>query len=201
MVRIARAGLIAVVLAGVAATQDKVELFAQNTEEGVEIRAPRSPGKDQLWEAQVGKGKFWGNSHVSVYHKVENFSVDVIVGRLPGKQMNESWSPLEEIAKNEREKLTKPQGDQKEASYKEARVKEEDPKAKLPSLGRAHMQRLTLTDAKDGKREITQYISVSANVLYVVVVSYDAEGFKKFFAREGQAILSTIKQCKIVKKK
>jgi len=36
-------------MAGVAAMQDgaKSELLAQNREKGVEIRAPKSPGKDQ----------------------------------------------------------------------------------------------------------------------------------------------------------
>src|SRR5687767_6576026 len=136
MSRFIRSGFVLLTLAGVAAIQDKkTETFAQNTDEGVEIRAPISPGKDQLWEAYVGKGKMYGNAFVSVSHKVDTFGVDVFLGRLPGKDpIREQWLPLQELAKGERDKLTTPQGENKEANWKEARVSLEDAKAKVGTL-------------------------------------------------------------------
>jgi len=203
MDRIARAGLIAVMLAGVAATQDKGgdPLYAQNTALGIEIRAPRSPGKDQLWVADAKQGKFYGDA-VSVSHKVDNFAVDAYTQRL-SDPMREKWpDKIQEIAKNVREGFKKEKKDGSPSDWKEVRVVEEDPKAKLPSLsGKCCSHKLALIDAKDNKKEIIQYFCIASEVLYVVTVTYDAEGYKKYWAREGQAILASIKRSKYEKPK
>src|SRR5262245_25837487 len=134
MGRLSRAGLIAAALAGLAAVQEKdkeIELYVQNTEVGVEIRAPKSPGKDQMWTAQL-KGGFFSESAVSVKHRVDRFVVDAMVRRL-GDPMREKWpDKITDLAKTYRDAYLKEKEDGKPSDWKECRVVEEDAKAKLP---------------------------------------------------------------------
>src|SRR5262245_35437319 len=202
MTRFARAGCMAVLLAGVAATQDKGgdPLYAASTEFGVEIRAPRSSGKDQLWVAETN-GKFYKDG-VSVSHKVDNFAIEVHTQRL-ADPMKEKWpDKMTEVAKNIRANFLKENKDGTPSQWKECRVIEEDPKAKLPSLsGKCASHKIALIDQKDGKKELLQYFCNSSEVMYYVTVSYDADGFKKYWAREGQVILASIKRSKYEKPK
>ena len=203
MVRIAGAGLIAVVLAGVAATQEKGGdvLYAASTEFGVEIRAPRSPSKDQLWVADSKSGKFFANG-INVSHKVDNFAIEVMTQRL-ADPMREKWpDKIQEIAKNWRDNFLKEKKDGSPSDWKECRIIEEDAKAKVPSLsGKCCMHKIALIDPKENKKEMMQYFCISSEVLYVVTVTYDAEGFKKYWPREGQFILASIKRSKYEKPK
>lgn len=199
MIRFARAGVIAMTLAGVAAVQEKKApepLHIQNTEQGVEIMAPRSGGKDQLWQAKLKEGKFYRDSAVLVTHRVDNFSVEAYTKRLDDP-MREKWpDKITDVAKNVRDGFLKEQ-DGKASNWKECRVIEEDPKAKLPSLsGKCCMHRIALVDQKDQKMEVTQFFCISSEVLYVVTITYNAEGYKKYWPREGQQILASIKRCK-----
>jgi len=191
-------------LAGLASAQDrKVELFAQNTKEGVEMRAPVTQGKDQMWSAEVDpKGAFFAGTAVKVSHRVDNFSVEVAVSRLEDP-MKQKWpDKITDVAKNQREAYVKPKDDGSAGNWKECRVKSEDPKAKIPNLsGRGCSHHITLVDAKDGKRDLIQYFVISSEVLYQVTVQFDEEGYKKYFAKEGQFILGNIRRCKVDKKK
>lgn len=202
MKRFIRGGLMLVTLAGVAATQEKgTELYVQNTEFGVEIRAPRSPGKDQLWVADAKKGKFFSDG-VSVSHKIDNFTIEAHTRRLEDP-MKEKWpDKMTEVTKNYRDSYLKEKKDGTPSDWKECRVVEEDAKAKIPSLsGKCAMHRITLVDQKDGKREVMQYFCISSEVMYIVTVSYDAEGFKKYWAKEGQFIFGSIRRSKYEKPK
>ena len=205
MTRFVRRGLILLTLAGIAAAQEKKapSLFAQNTEHGIQIQAPPTGGKDQLWEAQVGKGAWWSDAHVSVNHRVDSFAIDVIVQRLAGKDpMREGWKTPAEIAKGERDGYLDKRSDGSASHWKEMRVKSEDPKAKISGLpGKGHQHHIVLIDEKEGKKELIQYFVISSEVLYVVTLTFDDEGYKKYWAREGQMILGSIKKCKVEKKK
>lgn|SRR5262245_36419998 len=201
MKRFGRSGFIVLALAGLAAVQDKgAELYVQNTEQGVEIRAPKSPGKDQLWIAKLNDGKVYSNSGVCVSHRVDSFSVEAMTQRL-ADPMREKWpDKITEIAKNHRDGFLKEQKDGTPSNWKECRILEEDPKAKLPSLsGKCCMHRVALVDQKDNKKEIVQFFCIASEVLYIVSVTYDAEGYKKYWPREGQQILASIKRCKYEK--
>lgn len=202
MTSLARAGLVAATLLGVAAVQERnIEIYVQNTEEGVEIRAPKSPGKDQMWIAQL-KGGFFDFSAVSVKHRVDNFVIDAGARRL-GDPMREKWpDKITDLAKNYRDAYLKEKADGKPSDWKECRVVEEDAKAKLPGLpGRGCMHKINLIGQKDEKTEIIQYFVISSEVLYVVTVRYDKDSFQKYWAREGQQILGSIRKCKVEKKK
>lgn len=203
MTRFLRGSLALLTLFGLAAAQEKkVESFAQNTEHGIQIQVPPSPGKDQMWAAQTGKGAWFGDAHVSVAHRVDSFAVDVIVQRLAGKDpMREGWKTPAEIAKGERDRYLE-ERDGKPSNWKTCRLKEEDPKAKINGLpGKCYKHHIALIDAKEGKRELIQYFVISSEVLYMVTVTFDDEGYKKYWAREGQIILNSIKKCKVEKKK
>ena len=200
MKRFARTGAVALTLALVAAAQDPSEMYVQNNEQGVEIRAPRSAGKDQLWSAKL-KGGFFADSAVSVSHKVDTFVIDVMTRRL-ADPTRERWpDKITEISKNYRDAYLKEQ-DGKPSDWKECRIIEEDPKAKLPTLsGRGCMHKIALIDQKDGKTEMMQYFVISSEVLYIVTIRYDKDSFAKYWPREGQQILGSIKRCKLEKKK
>lgn len=204
MIGFARAGVIALTLMGIAAIQEKKApepLYIQNTEQGVEIRAPQSPGKDQLWQAKLKEGKFYRDSAVLVTHRVDNFSIEAHTQRLEDP-MRQKWpDKITDISKERRESFLKEQ-DGKPSNWKECRVLEEDPKAKLPGLsGKCCMHRISLVDQKDQKMEITQFFCISSEVLYTVTITYNAEGYKKYWPREGQQILASIKRCKYDNKK
>lgn len=190
-------------LVGVAAAQEKGgdSLYAQNTEFGVEIRAPRSPGKDQMWVADAKSGKFYKDG-VSVSHKVDSFAIEAHTVRL-SDPMRERWpDKITEIAKNTRDNFLKERKDGSPSDWKECRVVEEDAKAKLPSLsGKCCMHKIALVDAKDNKKEMMQYFCIASEVLYVVTITYDAEGFRKYWPKEGQFILASIKRSKYEKPK
>ena len=196
-----RKSLVLMALACVAAAQDKkvVETYAENNDEGVSIKAPKSPGKDQMWEALKKESGFFKDSAVVVRHRVDRFTVDVNVQHKDPKQPMSGWLKPAEIAKSRRENFTKKEGDA-EPNWKECRMITEDPKAKI-TLGAGHMHRLKLVDKNGAEHEITEYIILSSDVLYIVTVAYDKESFQKYFAREGQQILNSIDRAKIVKKK
>jgi len=196
-----RKSLVLLTLACVAAAQDKkvVEIYAENNEEGVSIRAPKSPGKDQMWEALKKESGFFKDSAVVVRHRVDRFTVDVNVSHKDPKQPMSGWQKPAEISKSRRENFTKKEGDA-EPNWKECKMLSEDPKAKI-ALGSGHMHRLKLVDKNGGEHEITEYIILSSDVLYVITVAYNKESFQKYFAREGQQILNSIDRAKIVKKK
>jgi hypothetical protein len=195
-----RKGLVLLALACVAATQErKIEIYAENNDEGVSIRAPKSPGKDQMWEAAATESGFWKDSAVIVKHRVDKFTVDVNVQHKDPKQPMSGWLKPVEIAKQRRENFTKKEGD-KEPNWKECRLITEDPKAKI-ALGSGHMHRLKLTDKNGNEQEITEYIILSSDTLYFITVAYTKESFTKYFAKEGQLILNSIDRAKIVKKK
>lgn len=204
MKRFVRGALALLGLAGLASAQDKkvVELFVQNTKEGVEMRAPVTAGKDQMWVAELNKGKFYSDAAACVSHRVDNFAVEVHASRLENP-MREKWpDKITEIAKGRRESFVKPKDDGSAGSWKECNLKSEDPKAKIQNLsGRGCSHHITLVDQKDGKRDLIQYFVISSEVLYMVTITFDEEGYKKYFAREGQFILNNIKRCKMDKKK
>jgi hypothetical protein len=198
---ILRKSLIILSLACLAAAQDKkvVEIYAENNDEGVSIRAPKSPGKDQMWEALKVESGFWKDSAVLVRHRVDKFVVEVNVSHKDPKQPMSGWLKPAEIAKSRRENFTKKEGDA-EPNWKECRAILEDPKAKI-ALGSGHMHRLKLVDKNGAEHEITEYFILSSDVLYSITVSYDKEAFQKYFAREGQLILNSIDRAKLKKKK
>ncbi len=193
--------LLALAVAGIAAVQEKkkIEIYAENNDEGVSIRAPRSPGKDQMWEAMNKEGGFWKDPAVAVRHRVDKFTVDVFVQHKDPSQPMSGWLKTSEIAKNRRENFTKKEGD-REPNWKECRVLAEDPKAKI-ALGSGHMHRIKLTDKNGGEHEFTEYVILSSDTLYVISVGYDKEAYQKYFAKEGQIILNSIDRAKVVKKK
>lgn len=201
MTLMTRTLIVLLAAAALAATQDtkrKIEVYAENNEEGVSIRAPRSPGKDQMWEA-LKEGSFWSNGAVSVKHRIDKFTVDVVVQHKDPKQPMSGWLKPVEISKQRRENFTKKEGDT-EPNFKECRTILEDPKAKI-ALGTGHMHRVKLTRKDGNEVELTEYIILSSDVLYVITVSYDKESFQKYFAKEGQVILNSIDRAKIIKKK
>jgi hypothetical protein len=184
--------LIVSTLAGVAARQEaeKIELLAQNREVGVEIRAPKSPGKEQMWEATAKVDEAF-TVEVSVTHKGGDFMSD---------DMEASWPKPSEIGQKARQALTEGKDD-KPAEYAECKVVSEDAKAKLTGLpGSGYMHRLTLTDKKGEKREVIEYFIISSDSLFRVTVAYTKETFDKYWARDGQWILNNIRRCKIEKK-
>ena len=192
--------LVLLTLACVAATQErKIEIYAENNDEGVSIRAPKSPGKDQMWEAAKTESGFWKDSAVIVKHRVDLFSVEVNVTHKDPKQPMSGWLKPVEIAKASREDFTKKDGD-KDPNWTKCRVVSEDPKAKL-SLGAGHQHRLVLTDKNGADHEIIEYFILSSDVLYRITVKFNKETFQKYFAREGMLILNSIDRAKIVKKK
>src|SRR5688572_12118625 len=132
MTSFARAGLVALALAGLAAVQEKkaIEIYAENNEHGVSIRAPKSPGKDQMWEAEKTSSGFFKDSAVVVRHRVDTFTVEVNVVRKDPKEPMSTWSKPVDIAKAYRENFTKKEGD-KEPNWKECKVVSEEPKAKI----------------------------------------------------------------------
>jgi hypothetical protein len=200
----ARLGLLAATLLGVAAVQDgkdrKIETYVQNTDEGVEIRAPISPGKDQMWEAAKASSGFFKDSAVVVKHRIDTFSVEANCGRKDPNQQMSAWNKPSEIAKSNRERFTAKDGD-KEPHWKSMKVVAEDPKAKLAGLGAGYMHRLLLTDQQGGEHEIIEYHIISSDVLYRVTVHFTKESYAKYFAREGQLILNSIRRCKYDPKK
>jgi len=204
MKRFVRGALALLGIAGLASAQDrKVELFVQNTKHGVEMRAPVTAGKDQMWSAELDpKGPFFKDTAAKVSHRVDNFSVEVAIDRLEDP-LRQKWpDKITDLAKTYRENYVKPKDDGSAGNWKECKVKSEDPKAKLQNLsGRGCMHHITLVDQKDGKHDIIQYFVIASEVLYMVTVTFDEEGYKKYFAKEGQFILGNIRRCKQDKKK
>jgi hypothetical protein len=200
-----RGALALLAIAGLAAAQDKkkIELFVQNTKEGVEMRAPVTAGKDQMWSAELDpKDGFFKDTAAKVSHRVDNFSVEVAVARLEDPLRNKWPDKITDVAKNQREAYVKPKDDGSPGNWKECRVKSEEPKAKIQSLsGRGCMHHITLVDSRDGKRDLIQYFVISSEVLYTVTVQFDESGYNKYFLKEGQFILNNIKRCKVDKKK
>ncbi|HEY3226943.1 MAG TPA: hypothetical protein VGK61_08130 [Planctomycetota bacterium] len=178
------------------AAQEKKEskLAASNEKMGVSILAPPSPGKDQLWEAKE-EGSFFKDSAVSVSHKVDLFTVEVLVQRKENKDpMREGWKKPAEIAKDIRAAYTAKEGD-KEPNFKECILNNEDPKAKLSSIpGAACSHKITLVDKTGGKHQLLEYFIISSDVYYRVVVKYTDDSYKKYWAKEGQFILNSIKR-------
>ena len=204
MASLARAGLVMAALFGVAAVQDgkdrKIETYVQNTDEGVEIRAPITGGKDQMWEAAKASSGFFKDSAVVVKHRIDTFTVEANCSRKDSSQSMSAWNKPVEIAKSSRDRFTARDGD-KEPHWKSVKVVSEDPKAKLNGLGAGHMHRLVLTDQKGGEVEIIEYFIISSDVLYRVTVHFTKETFTKYFMKEGQVILHSIKRCKYDPKK
>jgi len=180
-----------------AAGQEKKEskLFASNEKAGVSIQAPPSPGKDQLWEAKEDASGFYKDSPVLVSHKIDLFTVEVNVQRKEGKDpLREGWAKPVEIAKNTRSRFTTKEGDQ-EPNWKECILNNEDPKAKLNSIpGSACSHKITLVDKTGAKHNLTQYFIICSDVLYIVTIKYNEESYKKYWAKEGQFILNSIKR-------
>src|SRR5262245_25162830 len=201
MYSFARAGLVALAIAGVAAVQEKktIETFVQNNDEGVEIRAPKSPGKDQMWEAEKAASGFFKDSAVIVKHRVDTFTVDVNVTRKDPKQPMNAWAKPADIAKSTREKFTAKEGD-KEPNWKECKVVSEDPKAKL-NIGSGYSHRLLLTDKNGGQHELIEYYIISSDVLYRITVQFTKESYGKYFKTDGMFILNSVNRCKMVNKK
>jgi hypothetical protein len=201
MTLFARTGLVALALAGLAAVQEKkaIEIYAENNDEGVSIRAFKSPGKDQMWEALKATSGFFKDSAVVVRHRVDLFTVEVNVTRKDPKEPMSTWAKTADIAKGNRENFTKKEGD-KEPNWKECKVVSEDPKAKL-AIGSGHMHRLLLTDQQGGTHEIIEYFILSSDVLYRITVHFNKESYDKYFAKEGMVILNSINRAKVVKKK
>ena len=198
--------LMVATLAAVAARQEteKIELLAQNREVGVEIRAPKSPGKEQLWEAKAKVDGFHKGAAVLVKHRSESFTVEVSVthkgGDFMSDDMEASWPKPSEIGQKARQALTEGKDD-KPAEYAECKVVSEEAKAKLTGLpGSGYMHRLALTDKKGEKRELIEYFIISSDSLFRVTVAYTKETFDKYWARDGQFILNNIRRCKIEKK-
>lgn len=206
MKRHVAAALILGTLAGVAAVQDaKIELLAQNREVGVEIRAPKSPGKDQMWEAKVGTGGVHKGSAVLVAHRTDPFTVEVNVTSKGGsdfmsEDMEQSWPKVSTIAEKARKMFTDAMGD-KESTYTECKVVSEEAKAKLSGLpGSGCSHRIVLTDRKGEKHELIEYFVISNDTLYRVTAKFTRESFDRHWARDGQFILHNIKRCKIERK-
>ena len=63
------------------------------------------------------------------------------------------------------------------------------------------MHKIALINAQDQRLEVIQYFVISSEVLYIVTVQYDKESFQKYWPREGQMILGSIRRCKLDKKK
>ena len=192
-------------MAGVAAMQDgaKIALLAQNKEKGVEMRAPKSPGKEQMWEAKVTSDGFLKGSAAVVRHRVDAFSVEVNVVQKNADFMSDdleaSWPKPSVIAGKSRTHYT--EGGDKEADYTECRLLSEDPKAKLGGLpGSAYSHRIALTDRKGNKQELIEYFVISSDILYRITVAFTKETYDKHWAVEGQYILHNIRRCKIEKK-
>jgi hypothetical protein len=194
--------LILATVAAAAAQEDrKIELVAQNREVGVEIRVPKSPGKDQMWEAAAKKGEIHGDSAALARHRKDVFTVEVNVlhkeSDIMSDNMTASWPKPASIAQKAREEFTK-ERDGKESPYKECKVVAEDPKAKLGGLpGSGYSHRLVLTPHKGDKREVIEYFVISSDILYRVTVSFTKETYDKYWAAEGQYILNSIRRCKI----
>jgi len=193
-------------LAGVAAMQDdKVELLAQNREKGVEIRAPKSPGKEQMWEAKAKADGVHAGSAVLVRHRSDTFTVEVNVtpkgGDFMSDDMEKSWPKPSEIAEKARRTFTEAPAD-KERTYTECKVVAEDAKPKLSGLpGSGHSHRIVLTDKKGEKHELIEYFIISSDTLFRVTVNFTKEAYDKHWARDGQYILHNIRRCKIDNKK
>lgn len=190
-------------LVAVAAVQDdrKIELLAQNREVGVEIRVPRSPGKDQMWEAVAKKGEILDDSAALARHRKDAFTVEVNVMHKSSDFMSDtmtaSWPKPATLALKAREEFTK-ERDGKESPYKECKLVAEDPKAKLGGLpGSGYSHRLVLTPHKGDKREVIEYFVISSDILYRVTVSFTKETYDKYWATEGQYILNNIRRCRI----
>jgi hypothetical protein len=206
MKKLAGFALVLGTLAGIAARQDgeKIELLAQNREVGVEIRAPKSPGKEQMWEAKAKVDGFHKGSAVLVKHRADPFTVEVNVSHKGGDPMSDdmesSWPKPSTIAEKARQAFTDGKDD-KGQEFTECRVVSEDSKVKLAGLpGSGYSHRLLLTDKKGEKRELVEYFVISSNALYRVTVSFTKESYEKYWARDGQAILGSIRRCKIEKK-
>ena len=192
--------------AGVAAMQEteKIELLAQNREVGVEIRAPKSPGKEQMWEAKAKVDGFHKAAAVLVRHRTDAFTVEVSVthkgGDFMSDDMEASWPKPSEIGQKCRQAYTEGKDD-KQAEYTECKVVSEDAKAKLLGLpGSGYSHRISLTDKKGEKREVIEYFVISSDSLFRVTVTFTKETFDKHWARDGQLILNNIRRCKIEKK-
>jgi len=193
-------------LAGVAAMQEseKIELLAQNREKGVEIRAPKSPGKEQMWEAKVRGDGFHPGTAVLVRHRADPFTVEVSVTHrgddFMSDNMEASWPKPSTIAGNARQAFTDGKDDKGQV-YTECKVVSEDPKPKLTGLpGSGHSHRILLTDKKGEKHELIEYFIISSNVLYRVTVTFTKESYEKHWARDGQLILHGIRKCKMESK-
>src|SRR5262245_40143851 len=108
MFSLSRLALVALALAGIAAVEEKtpIAIFAQDTAEGVKIQAPKSPGKDQMWEAQKTASGFFKDSAVVVRHRVDTFTVEVNLTRKDPKEPMSTWSKVADIAKKSRENFT-----------------------------------------------------------------------------------------------
>src|SRR5688572_3092785 len=131
--------LIFATLAGVAARQEaeKIELLAQNRDLGVEIRAPKSPGKEQMWEAKAKVDNVHKGAAVLVRHRTDAFTVEVGVthkgGDFMSDDMEASWPKPSAIGQMGRQGFTEAKDD-KQAEFTECKVVSEDPKAKLAGL-------------------------------------------------------------------
>lgn len=205
MMRTMSVALILGAVAGVAAIQEerKIELLAQNREVGVEIRVPKSPGKEQMWETAVKKGELLGDSAVLARHRKDAFTVEVNVlhksSDFMSDNMTASWPKPSTLAQKGRDEFTKSK-DGKEGAYKECKVVSEDPKAKLAGLpGSGYSHRLLLIPHKGEKREVIEYFVISSDILYRVTVSFTKESHEKHWATDAQFILNNIRRCKIEK--
>lgn len=178
------------------AAQEKKEskLSASNEKEGVSIQAPPSSGKDQLWEAKEG-GSFFTNSAVSVSNKIDLFTIEVIVQRRPKEwPLAQPWPKPAQLAKDARTFYTAKEGD-KEPNFKECILNSEDPKAKLGSLpGAGHSHKITLVDKNGQKHQILEYFVICSDTYYRVAIKYSEESYKKYWAREAQIVLNSIKR-------
>jgi hypothetical protein len=192
-------------IAGIAAVQEenrKIELAAQNREVGVEIRVPRSPGKEQMWEALLKSGEIHPGSAVLARHRKDAFAVEVNVvtkeNDFMGDNMTASWPKPSTIAQRARDEFTR-EKDGKESVYKECKLVSEEPKAKLAGLpGAGYSHRLLLTPRKgDDKRELIEYFVINSDTLYRVTVSFTKESYEKHWAGEGQLVLNSVRKCKI----
>lgn len=182
-------------LAGAQDGPKKKEIFAKSEKHGLSIQVPVTP-KDQLWEAKADTGKFYKDSGVLAQHIIDTVSVEVVANYLAP---NTKWPDggVKEIARNARDNFTKPQGEQKEANFKECRTIETNEKYKHPSQamgGSCVMHKLKLINQQDREVPIMQIFVLSGQALFITTVLWDKDETYKKYERDILMIMGSIRK-------
>jgi hypothetical protein len=181
-------------LSALAFAQEKQETVKVIEEKGVAMYKP----KDEAWELRTDGGKIYKETCVLVSHRVESFTIEVLVAT---KQDNQTWKPMKEVADEVASGFEK---DNEGKAIEGRKVRKRNSTEKVfPGAGAPKGWFLDLEiDDRGNKTPIRMYLFVdkqNPNHQLRVSITGSDELYKKF-EKDVNMVLASLKTFKVKKK-